>query len=364
MTDDDGNEWKVITKNDKKCIGGSGRRTNRGRRGRAKQQQHLYAVAHGDSSGSTEQSKLSVVQIIQIITNCKKQLEKSHFWINLKDKLLPLDDDDDAEQQQEDDGTSEHRQHQSRRHQRRQVKEIVCYGIGNFITTTSSPSYSAPLWQLACALLIRDIFSTCQYQHQQQQQAQQHQHVDDDVIMIETYYYDPCMTNEEANVLEMLHIKIIPINERGKRVMDSKNNLNSSGASTSTTFFFMPHCPMNLYTNLLYTNWYNLNQVIMFGNNLVSYTNRLESKPSTGVQILKLLLPYIEQHEIILSKEDVNNAANGGYFENAFNDSCIITFTSSGTVGDSDDDKRKCWPTKPIFDEQDVEEDSNNQEVL
>ena len=190
------------------------------------------------------------------------------------------------------------------------------------------------MWQLAAALLIRDVL-------EQQWSDGTNEQDSSRISNIDVYYYDPCMTEDEGKVLKIVQIATIPNNERGKRTVDE------------STFFYMPHCPMNLYTNVLSSNWEHLvDRVAIFGNNLSSYANRLEEKPSPGVNLLNILLPYLQQHVVAMTKSDIRDMP--GYFENAFNDSCITFFHTKTDVGE--------FPDRPSVEED--EEDSANQELL
>ena len=60
--------------------------------------------------------------------------------------------------------------------------------------------------------------------------------------------------------LERLGVAQILVNEEGKRTVDK------------TTVFFMPHCPMQLYNNVIWANWsLNLSNVIVVGNSFTLY---------------------------------------------------------------------------------------------
>jgi len=130
------------------------------------------------------------------------------------------------------------------------------------------------------------------------------------------------MTVEESNVLEKLDIRIISENERGRRSVISKGGC---------CLFFMPHCPMTLYTNLLDTNWDCLREnIIMFGNSLSNYidksNNDLANNPQKqrALEILEHLQPYWEEERLDISKRDISDRP--AYFERAFNDSSLICF--------------------------------------
>ena len=155
---------------------------------------------------------------------------------------------------------------------------VVCYGVGNF----SKGRRSSPLYQLAFILSIANESSRIQY-------------------------FDPCTTETELDLLQGLtNIDLIANNERGFRSVEQE------------TLFFMPHCPAQLYNNVLLANWANLDKVVIFGNSLSAYETRSINKLPTGIE---LLLPFIEEIGCAVSKRDTQNA--DGDLEAAFND-CFL----------------------------------------
>ena len=196
---------------------------------------------------------------------------------------------------------------------------IVCYGIGNF--GTKRPS--APLWQLALAILMREHFGSGE--------SSKHETVD-------MYYFEPLMTKEESKVLQNLGITIINQNERGKRTIEKDNN--------DIALFFMPHCPMSLYTNLFHTNWDFLQKVLIFGNSLDNYIlhNHITTDlhKQQAMTILETLQPLWKVDQLPIHKKDIEELA--AYFEQAFNDSSVtsfVTITNSTSTG---------WPERPPLD--------------
>ena len=164
------------------------------------------------------------------------------------------------------------------------VEQIVCYGIGSLSTSSS-----ASMWQLACVLTIREMLQG-----------------DGNIPLL---FYDPCTTPFEASVLQSeWKIQVLSRNERGKRPV---NGL--------TTLFFMPHCPLRLYDNVLWANWNALEKVILFGNSLLAYSERSTEKLPMGIS---RLLPLLTQERVHLPKRDIKQA--DGNLEGAFND-CYLT---------------------------------------
>ncbi len=196
----------------------------------------------------------------------------------------------------------------------KKFESIVAYGIGNF--GTKRPS--APLWQLALAVLIRE---------QQQEES------------IAMHYFEPLMTPEESKVLTKLNISIIQENERGKRSID--NNNNDDDDDDAMTLFFMPHCPLQLYTNLFHTNWDFLSKIVVFGNSLDNYidggnTNIVtDPQKKQALNILETLQPVWKIQALSIQKKDILELS--AYFEQAFNDSSLTSFKLT----------TESWPDKP-----------------
>lgn len=165
-----------------------------------------------------------------------------------------------------------------------EMEQVVCLGIGNLSTSPRSPS----MWQLACALALRE-------------------HMKELVIS----FYDPCTTLSEAQMMEKeWNIQVLCTDTKGRQTVNGQ-----------TTLFFMPHCPLHLYSNVLWTNWYNLDRVVIFGNSLLLYKERAMEKKKVP-ETLSLLLPFVKQVQINVTKSDVESVV--GNLEHAFND-CYVT---------------------------------------
>ena len=245
-------EWKTITKHDKKRIA------------RGPKNKGAVSIAKEWQLQGHEETHMSASELERVISQCQIEMESTKFLAAIEETILRVPP----------------------------PSGIVCYGIGNFGVTQSTPS--ASLWQLAFALQLRDIF---------QKQG----------LEITMYYFEPFMTSEEAVLLEHLSIKVIRENERGKRVV------------TERTFFFMPHCPLVLYSNLLFENRDNLHNLVILGNSLLAYANRLQKNCHT--LFLQSLQPFWDETTVSIPHEEIRNFS--AQFERAFNDQAVICFTDT-----------------------------------
>lgn len=200
-------------------------------------------------------------ELAKVVARCRRELLSTNFFSQLRDALLK--------------GAS--------------PTSIVCYGLGNFGLKQSEPS--ASMWQLACALQLQDCWKK-------------------EGKVIPMYYFEPFILKEEVDFLGHLSIHVISENEKGRRLVKEP------------TFFFMPHCPLGLYSNLLFTNLSCLENVLLLGNSLTAYANRLEQNHNT--KLLRHLQPFWDESPINIPRDEI--ASLPGHFEQAFNDSAVTYF--------------------------------------
>ena len=248
-----------------------------------------------------------------LLKQCQDQLRSSEFWTHLQSTVLQLSP----------------LQH---------LDEMVCYGIGNFYTRR----VSAPMWQLALALLIsRNSRAKSHTSDGSKDNASSTQQDD-----IPIYFYDPKMTKNEQKVLEKYGIRIILENERACRDVSNKRVL-----------FFMPHCGIRLYTNLLYTNWESLNKLAIVGNSLQGYLDQYEQQRNTlsancdsansdsapmessPHDVLHSLQPFWTEIPLQLSKK----TSQLHQIETAFNNTAILTFEDQN----KNDERLLSLPPRP-----------------
>jgi SRR1 len=222
---------------------------------------------------------------------------------------------------------------QAQHAERSAVGELVCYGIGS-MTAVARSSNNAK-YQLALALCLRDAL--CAGRNSDEAQMQQ---------QCATSVYDPVMTSLDDAVLKALQITVLDKNEQGKRSVASAASSSSSSSSSNMTVFLMPHCPMRLYSNVLWSNWgANLSKMIVIGNSFISYNDRAfwtaaECGPDNCI---RAVLPLCTEESIAFvnnkSTAKVHNTAVDErqlpHIESAFNDTACIWFPAATLSLDS-----------------------------
>lgn len=302
------------------------------------------------------------------------------------------------------------------------IREIVAYGIGNF----AKGNYQASTLQLACLLLIRRRAAFAK-QHSTTMidtNDQSSKSTSDDTAttinsfeydqkQVPIYYYEPCILPIEKELLEsMFHIYVLTSNEFGKRSVESmrqeliqqrqqqpSSSTNTVPSNTSTTaavsdfsdvdteclhtLFYMPHCPMQLYSNVLWAHWDYIfprqqqkctkhsttddnntpstvpsshvnsinNSIVIFGNSFHAYDDRTISSekrmnPSNG---LYRVIPFINETIVSVQPRDCRgeDAVDAlRYLDNTFNDCNVMSFSCNGDDGAGCREK-KIMPERP-----------------
>lgn len=265
MKDKDTEEWRVITKKDKKRVFQG---TRRGKPAATRTAivtaiNRRHPATNGNNLPESVFSDTDKERCKTEIQCCVEKLRVTDFYRNLREGLtnvvvMPLKTDEDG--------------HGS-------LRDMVCYGVGNFSTA------SASLWQFACILSLQA-----------------------DLAVEHVFFYDPCTTDLEVALLKEFQIQIIPDNERGHRPV------------SVPTLFYMPHCPQQLYANVLMSNWETLNNVIFFGNSLQAYESRHIGNAALHKSI-EVLLPFLREEELKYSKLDLEQHYP---IETAFNDCNLV----------------------------------------
>lgn len=190
----------------------------------------------------------------------------------------------------------------------RQLPELVCYGLGNFVE-----SYIAR-YQLALLLALRD---------------------DLQVLDGRCEIYDPKFSQEESSMLSELNFNVLEHNQEGKRECSVDR----------VTIFYMPHCGKSLYNNLLWRNWgLQLENIVIIGN---SFTHMIDSTPN---RILKKTANYVIKIQPYSTEIPLEVPSQ---YDNIFNDTSIHTFSSVSLKSAPPD----LWQSRPepIYDPSDAE---------
>ena len=239
-------EWKKVTKHDKMRVM---------RRGRGKMPSPQSSL----SISSLDDALVDKLACLSLLEACRQELESS---VSHMIRDMPV----------------------------KSIDKLVCYGVGNF--SSSSKFFSASLYQLAFALCLRDAFTIDQ-----------------------CYYLDPCMTNLEKEILCQYQVQILK-NRQGRQSFDSKSNV----------LFFMPHCPKQLYEHVLWAHYDKLAHTVILGNSLINYVDALEPRSEEAAcPCLDAVHPYVRELAMQWNVP-VTAAQATGNFEGAFNDTYWTTF--------------------------------------
>jgi len=165
------------------------------------------------------------------------------------------------------------------------VQDIVCYGIGNFLSCKKS------LHQLALLVLLYRQLN----------------------VLGDSFIFDPMLTEEEKVFVQKLGHKVIEKNEEGKREVVHR------------TVFFMPHCTKPLYSNVLWANWSpsKLANVAILGNSFSHYNERLIQKSGKNINV-----DYVERIHLYTTEVPLQGASP---LEEAFTDTSLHVF-AQGTL--------------------------------
>ena len=172
------------------------------------------------------------------------------------------------------------------------INEIIAYGIGNF----STDRFKSSMLQLACLLLLRRCAAANNLSTNDDNTSNESSFRDEQ-YRVPIHYYDPCILPIEKEILENeFHVNILDCNDMGKRRSESMQCRHEVSTiqyrlqhHSKCTVFYMPHCPMRLYSNVLWAHWSRFfpsispvddvdgiihDPVIIFGNSLLAYEER------------------------------------------------------------------------------------------
>jgi len=178
----------------------------------------------------------------------------------------------------------------------RKLREIVCYGIGDVARGRNAQ------FQMACATLLRKSLKPDR-----------------------TSFFDPALSKCGDAVLRAFEFEITKMNVEGKR----------AASEEGPTLFFMPHCDLWLYSNVLWANWTSsqLKNVIIVGNSFSAY----KRNSAWGGRLVEVdencvfrLLPLVCEVELSASVTGKTRRSAPAYaIEMAFNNTSVMHFPST-----------------------------------
>ena len=176
----------------------------------------------------------------------------------------------------------------------RVLREIVCYGVGAFAEQFAH----VPRWQLALALHLREALATG----------------DGEESPVPMSFFDPVCGEREAELLGERGVAVHGENDMALREIAA----DGGGA----TLFFMPHCPLQLYSNVLWANWGEaLGSILVFGNSFEAYAASMDARTSC---VHSAAEACVEEH--VTPPASLIGCAKPRRVDHAFNDTCVIRF--------------------------------------
>ena len=367
MTEESSDEWTFVPP--KKSSSRKGNTTKKRESQLAKARQ-LYNTIHDDENDNDNDTKNKPQhtealkkRLILTIDKCISEMKEfgqgqghqttkyKHHLFDLQTLVKSIQDAANSNESIDDNDECER--------ERGRIDEIICYGIGNFYGARDN-RYNAPLVQLACVLALREALSkeaNVDVSNDSQEELQL------DVDQVSIVYFEPFIKPIEREVLAHYHVKVLDSNEQGKRRIakdcqthdDASSPSPSKRTSTCSTLFYMPHCPMRLYSNVLWANWEKElilgGRMIIFGNSFKAYDERIissEKKKGDKTNAIFPLLPYSCEVDVLslTLKEFSRNRSRDGHsmnmnsmntlcgqdLEMAFNDCVVIYFQDDASI--------------------------------
>lgn len=184
--------------------------------------------------------------------------------------------------------------------------KFICFGLGSLSSYISR-------YQLALGVQLQQEFTS------------------------ESYYFDPCFTSKDIDVLKSFNCNVLVENLEGKYEV--------SGETDYVTVFYLPHCPKQLTNNLLWKNWSRkkLENIYLIANSFESILERsTKSVIQQNAALIEKILPFTT--ELILPEFEPA-------FE-AFNDLALHKFDRLENVADVN-----FWhpPAEPVYQAEDIE---------
>ena len=163
-------------------------------------------------------------------------------------------------------------------------KSIICLGVGNFSTSPNC------LLQMSLYISLRKKYLDHESMHKASSDVDTKNN-----FHTQSFIYDPMLTEIERSVCFQLGIPVCEENLHGQYLIPS--NTTDEGADEKV-LFFLPHCPYQLYCNLLWTNVSELQRMYILGNRYGTRYMYIHAYISDGVHLFKInihtyILTYI-----------------------------------------------------------------------
>jgi hypothetical protein len=192
--------------------------------------------------------------------------------------------------------------------------QMVLYGLGSIENSEASRL------QLALAILMKK----------------------DSEWISEIEIYDPVLSPLDREVINRLGCTCLSHNENARRTAEAP------------TLFYMPHCPMDLYNNVLHANWTadNLNRIVVLGNPLSAYkrdfkdisisSGHLRRVPKDHLRYIVAIVNDASTCEFEVpvryqEEEEATSEITTSTVRHVFNDFAWHFFPFRGTQNDLDD---------------------------
>lgn len=185
--------------------------------------------------------------------------------------------------------------------ERREIVEIVCFGLGNIGECVTSR------YQLALLLLFKEFFKP-----------------------VKVLVHDPIFYKDECKVLKKLGLEIIAQNQEGSYII----------SDDTVTLVYLPHCPIQLVNNFLWSNWgTKLKNCLLICN---SFTTLNENQPD---RVLSAIVPYINKIFPYIKEITLENSFK---YKDIFNNTALHLFPKQNL--NNIDPKFWLDPKKPHYD--------------
>lgn len=143
------------------------------------------------------------------------------------------------------------------------------------------------------------------------------------------YHYDPLFTEIDNEIITLYNA--IPM----------KNSFNFDYTTEFPILYYMIHCNISLYSNILNYHWNDLSKIIIIGNTLINYDIILVSlkERKEDINCVLKLIKYIKSELINITYNEYDTQ-----MYNSFNDTSINIFNEELI---NNDIKNGLFPVKP-----------------